>query len=72
VQALAASVSDTDPLTVLVASDGSIDSLRRILDAVDREGIEVDELTVHTPDLDDVFLSLTGHTTNIAAAAATA
>jgi ABC-2 type transport system ATP-binding protein len=72
VRALAASVSDTDPLTVLVASDGSIDSLRRILDAVDREGIEVDELTVHTPDLDDVFLSLTGHTTNIETAAAAA
>jgi ABC-2 type transport system ATP-binding protein len=72
VQALAATVADTDQLTVLVASDGSIDSLRKILDTIDREGIEVDELTVHTPDLDDVFLSLTGHTTNIEAAAAAA
>ena len=26
-----------------------------------REAIEVDELSVHTPDLDDVFLALTGH-----------
>ncbi|MEV3939015.1 ATP-binding cassette domain-containing protein [Glycomyces sp. NPDC049804] len=72
VQSLAAVVSDTDPLGVQVASDGSIHSLRRILDAIDREGIEVDELTVHTPDLDDVFLTLTGHTTNIEAAAAAA
>jgi ABC-2 type transport system ATP-binding protein len=72
VQVLAATVSDTDPLGVQVASDGSIESLRRILDAIDREGIEVDELTVHTPDLDDVFLTLTGHTANLEAAAAAA
>jgi ABC-2 type transport system ATP-binding protein len=72
VQALSATVSDTDPLGVQVASDGSVDSLRKILDTIDREAIEVDELTVHTPDLDDVFLSLTGHTTNIAAAPAAA
>ncbi|MET9899955.1 ABC transporter, partial [Streptomyces sp. NPDC006446] len=26
-------------------------------------GIEADELTVHTPDLDDVFFALTGTTT---------
>ncbi|GAA2128490.1 ATP-binding cassette domain-containing protein [Glycomyces algeriensis] len=68
VQILAATVSDTDPLGVQVAADGSVESLRKILDTIDREGIEVDELTVHTPDLDDVFLTLTGHTTNIEAA----
>ena len=28
-----------------------------------RDAIEVDDLTVHTPDLDDVFLALTGHPT---------
>jgi ABC-2 type transport system ATP-binding protein len=32
-----------------------------LLDRLDDESIEVDELTVHTPDLDDVFLALTGH-----------
>ncbi|MFG3339438.1 ATP-binding cassette domain-containing protein [Glycomyces sp. NPDC048151] len=53
--------ADPDQLTVQIPSDGSIDSLRKILDTIDREGVEVDELTVHTPDLDDVFLSLTGH-----------
>ena len=31
-----------------------------LLGRLDRESIEVDELTVHTPDLDDVFLALTG------------
>jgi len=31
-----------------------------VLDRLDQAGIEVDGLTVHTPDLDDVFLVLTG------------
>jgi ABC-type taurine transport system ATPase subunit len=35
--------------------------MRRRLDRLDAESIEVDELSVHTPDLDDVFLALTGH-----------
>ncbi|SDE37263.1 ATP-binding cassette domain-containing protein [Glycomyces harbinensis] len=60
-QLLEASGSDADQLTVEVPSDGSVHSLRKILDTLDREAIEVDELTVHTPDLDDVFLALTGH-----------
>ncbi|MGW2387134.1 ABC transporter, partial [Streptomyces sp. NPDC001658] len=29
---------------------------------LDAAGVEADELTVHTPDLDDVFFALTGHT----------
>ncbi|HEY1094848.1 MAG TPA: ATP-binding cassette domain-containing protein [Glycomyces sp.] len=60
---------DADQLTVQIPSDGSVDSLRKILDAIDREGVQVDELTVHTPDLDDVFLSLTGHAATADAAA---
>ena len=63
VQILNASGSDGDKLQVLVPSDGSVQSLRKVLDTLDREGVDVDELTVHTPDLDDVFLSLTGHPT---------
>ncbi|GAA1686750.1 daunorubicin resistance protein DrrA family ABC transporter ATP-binding protein [Glycomyces endophyticus] len=55
---------DADQLTVQVPSDASVDSLRKILDTLDRERIEVDEFTVHTPDLDDVFLSLTGQGKN--------
>jgi len=66
-QVLAGS-ADTDQLTVQIRSDGSVDSLRKILDTIDREGVQVDELTVHTPDLDDVFLSLTGHAATAAAA----
>ncbi len=63
VRVLNASGSDGDKLQVLVPSDGSVQSLRKVLDTLDREGVDVDELTVHTPDLDDVFLSLTGHST---------
>ncbi|MET8438843.1 ABC transporter, partial [Streptomyces sp900116325] len=34
------------------------------LDWLDSAGIEADELTVHTPDLDDVFFALTGTDTH--------
>ncbi|MFG2573412.1 ATP-binding cassette domain-containing protein [Streptomyces sp. NPDC048481] len=51
---------DEEALTVLIPSDGSQRELRSILDRLDRAGVEADELTVHTPDLDDVFFALTG------------
>jgi ABC-2 type transport system ATP-binding protein len=51
---------DDNALTLQVPSDGSVRSLRGLLDRLDDESIEVDNLTVHTPDLDDVFLALTG------------
>jgi ABC-2 type transport system ATP-binding protein len=53
---------DAEALTVRVPSDGSLASLRSVLDRLDNESIEVDGLTVHTPDLDDVFFALTGRT----------
>ena len=42
-------------------SDGKATSLRALLDRLDDHSIDVDEFSVHTPDLDDVFLALTGH-----------
>ncbi len=48
-------------LALQVPTDGSVRSLRDVLERVDREGITVDEVSVHTPDLDDVFFALTGH-----------
>ncbi|MCQ4212388.1 ATP-binding cassette domain-containing protein [Streptomyces longispororuber] len=54
---------DDEALTLQVPSDGSQRELRRILDQLDAAGIEADELTVHTPDLDDVFFALTSTTT---------
>jgi ABC-2 type transport system ATP-binding protein len=47
-------------LTLQLPSDGSVGSLRALLERLDRESIEVEGLSVHTPDLDDVFLTLTG------------
>ena len=47
----------------IAAAKGSLaelTELRAILDRLDAAGIEADELTVHTPDLDDVFFALTG------------
>ncbi|WP_405010230.1 ATP-binding cassette domain-containing protein [Kitasatospora sp. NBC_01539] len=47
-------------LALQIPHDGSQRALRTTLDHLDTAGIEADELTVHTPDLDDVFFALTG------------
>ena len=57
---LGASSRDDEALSLQVPSDGSVKSLRALLDRLDDASIEVDDLSVHTPDLDDVFLALTG------------
>ncbi|MGP4009614.1 ATP-binding cassette domain-containing protein [Streptomyces sp. 4N124] len=51
---------DDESLALHIPSDGSQRELRSLLDWLDSAGIEADELTVHTPDLDDVFFALTG------------
>jgi ABC-2 type transport system ATP-binding protein len=56
----ASTTLDEDALTAQVPSDGSIGSLRSVLGRLDAAGITVTDLSVHTPDLDDVFLALTG------------
>ncbi|MFI0269916.1 ATP-binding cassette domain-containing protein [Streptomyces luteogriseus] len=60
--ALGDGTRDDDALALQLPSDGSQRALRAILDRLDTAGIEADELTVHTPDLDDVFFALTGNT----------
>ncbi|MFF7489207.1 ABC transporter, partial [Streptomyces luteogriseus] len=57
--ALGDGTRDDDTLALQLPSDGSQRELRAILDWLDAAGIEADELTVHTPDLDDVFFALT-------------
>ncbi|WP_431954054.1 ATP-binding cassette domain-containing protein [Nocardia lijiangensis] len=52
-----------DELTLAVPSDGGVKSLRSVLDRLDDARIEVEGISVHTPNLDDVFLTLTGHPT---------
>jgi ABC-2 type transport system ATP-binding protein len=51
---------DEDELTLRVPSDGSVRAIRALLARLDDQSIEVEEMSVHTPDLDDVFLTLTG------------
>jgi ABC-2 type transport system ATP-binding protein len=51
---------DDAALALSVPSDGGIGALRTVLDRLDGVGIEVDDLSIHTPDLDDVFFALTG------------
>ena len=60
VVALREATCDDEALTLQIPSGGSQRELRSILDWLDSAGIEADELTVHTPDLDDVFFALTG------------
>ncbi|MFH8442448.1 ATP-binding cassette domain-containing protein [Streptomyces sp. NPDC018026] len=57
--ALPHGTGDNDTLTLKIPSNGSQRDLRTVLDRLDDAGIEADELTVHTPDLDDVFFALT-------------
>jgi ABC-2 type transport system ATP-binding protein len=57
---LQAMARDDEALTLQVPSDGSVKSLRALLDQLDSASVEVNSLSVHTPDLDDVFLALTG------------
>jgi ABC-2 type transport system ATP-binding protein len=57
---LLGSVRDDDALALQVPGDGDVRSLRALLDRLDTASIEVESLSVHTPDLDDVFLALTG------------
>ena len=53
---------DEEDLILRVPSDGGAKSVRAVLAELDTHSIEVEEFSVHTPDLDDVFLALTGRT----------
>ncbi|MFD7918132.1 ATP-binding cassette domain-containing protein [Streptomyces sp. NPDC059740] len=58
--ALPGATRDEENLALRVAGDGGLDALRALLDRLDEAGIRAADLSVHTPDLDDVFLALTG------------
>jgi ABC-2 type transport system ATP-binding protein len=55
-----AAARDDEALTLQVPNDGGVRSLKDMLDRLDQHAIAVESLTVHTPDLDDVFLAITG------------
>jgi ABC-2 type transport system ATP-binding protein len=54
------STRDDEDLTLRVPGDGGVKSVRALLGRLDEYSIDVEEFSVHTPDLDDVFLALTG------------
>jgi ABC-2 type transport system ATP-binding protein len=52
---------DDNELTLQVPTDGSVRSIKALLDRLDDQSIDVNEFSVHTPDLDDVFFAITSH-----------
>jgi len=54
-------VRNDNELTLQIPTDGSARSLKLVLDQLDHAAITVDGVSVHTPDLDDVFFALTSH-----------
>ena len=52
-------IGDPGARLITVPSDGSADTLRRLLH--DLNGVPLSTVTEHSPTLDDVFLTLTGH-----------
>jgi ABC-2 type transport system ATP-binding protein len=58
-RALDGASRDADDLTLRVPSDGNVAALRRVLEELDDAGLEIAQLSMHTPDLDDVFFAVT-------------
>jgi ABC-2 type transport system ATP-binding protein len=52
---------DTGELVLRVPHDGGLDSLKSLLDRLSGARVDVAGLSVHSPDLDDVFFALTGN-----------
>ncbi|QKW53281.1 ATP-binding cassette domain-containing protein [Streptomyces buecherae] len=60
-RALPEATRDAQELLLRVPSDGESKSLRALLERLDAHALNAQDFSVHTPDLDDVFLALTGH-----------
>ena len=60
VRILGGGARDDEALTLRVPGDGSVAALRTLLNQLAASPAELAEVSVHTPDLDDVFLTLTG------------
>jgi ABC-2 type transport system ATP-binding protein len=46
------------------ATKGGVHQLKQVLSQLDEAKIEVENISFHSPTMDDVFLTLTGHMTN--------
>jgi len=58
-QVLPAALPNQEALTLQVPNDGSVQALHDLLTRIEASALQVSELTVHTPDLDDVFFAVT-------------
>src|SRR6266511_669187 len=58
--ALREGTRDDEELVLRVPYEGGIGSLRDVLARLG-DGVAVEDLSIHTPDLDDVFFALTGN-----------
>jgi ABC-2 type transport system ATP-binding protein len=54
---------DEERLVLRVPGNGDVASLRHLLEQLDDAQIAVEELSIHSPDLDDVFFFVTGQPT---------
>ena len=57
---IGAGTADPETLTLQVPSDGRVHTIRELLIALNEHSIDIADINIHTPDLDDVFLTLTG------------
>ncbi|WP_069159789.1 ABC transporter ATP-binding protein [Nocardia altamirensis] len=62
-QAVPDATIDVEQLLLQIPSDGSVGTVKHLLDRFEDQAIAIDDLAIHTPDLDDVFFALTGHPT---------
>ncbi|HEX7031881.1 MAG TPA: ATP-binding cassette domain-containing protein [Nitrososphaera sp.] len=54
---------DSQKLTISLATEGGVNQLKQVLSRLDEAGVGVENVSFRRPTLDDVFLTLTGHTT---------
>src|ERR687890_1927749 len=54
---------DSKTRTLSLATKGGVYQLEQVLSRLDEAGVGVENVSFHRPTLDDVFLTLTGHTT---------
>jgi ABC-2 type transport system ATP-binding protein len=56
-------ISDVGERRLSLPTDGSVREVKRLLDLLEKESIEIETLSMQKPSLDDVFMHLTGHET---------
>ncbi len=54
---------DAETRSISIAAKDGVSELRKTLQQLEKKGVDVANISLHQPTLDDVFLSLTGHGT---------